>query len=124
MLILFCGDRNWTATQPILDALHRFNPEHDTIMHGAARGADSIAGRLATDLGFAVRIFPANWELYNKAAGFIRNKQMLDQNPDLVLAFHPDINLSKGTKHMVRIARAKGTPVEVFSDREVFLRPM
>jgi hypothetical protein len=40
---------------------------------------------------------------------------MLRQNPDLVLAFHPDITASKGTSHMVNIARAAGVKVEVFS---------
>jgi hypothetical protein len=39
---------------------------------------------------------------------------MLNQGPDLVLAFHPNINLSKGTRHMVKIARLKGVKVEVF----------
>jgi len=115
MLVLICGDRNWTNTQSILAKLHRFHPDRDTIMHGAARGADSIAGRLANDLGFPVRAYPADWSKYGRAAGPIRNKQMLDQNPDLVLAFHPDITKSKGTGNMVKIAKAKGTPVEVFA---------
>jgi hypothetical protein len=36
-------------------------------------------------------------------------------SPDLVLAFHPDITQSKGTKHMVGIAEAAGVPVKVFT---------
>jgi hypothetical protein len=82
----------------------------------AARGADSIAATEAIFMGFKVRSYPADWNRYGKAAGPIRNKLMLDQNPDLVLAFHPNIAQSKGTGNMVSIAKAKGTPVEVFSE--------
>ena len=64
-------------------------------------------------MGFAVRSYPADWTTYGKAAGPIRNKVMLDQGLDIVIAFHPDIEQSKGTRHMVSIARAKGITVEV-----------
>ena len=114
MVILICGDRNWISYTAIQRELKRFNPNEDTIIHGAARGADSIAGKSAIWAGFTVRAYPADWGKYGRAAGPIRNQEMLDQNPDLVLAFHPDIANSKGTGHMVKIARAKGTPVEVF----------
>ena len=117
MLILICGDRNWTDYRPIQRELKRFDPVTDIIMHGAARGADSIAGTSAHMAGFiTVKAYPANWGKYGRAAGPIRNQLMLDQNPDLVLAFHPDIANSKGTGHMVRIAKAKGVKVEVFSE--------
>ena len=115
MLILICGDRNWTDRTAIARELRRFNPMADTIIHGAARGADSLVGYLAKTMGFAVRSYPAQWDTYGRAAGPIRNKLMLDQDPDLVLAFHPDITQSKGTGNMVKIAQAKGTTVEVFT---------
>ena len=115
MLILICGDRNWINSDAIVRELQRFGPTEDIIMHGAARGADSMAGYEARKLGFTVRSYPADWQQYGRSAGLIRNKLMLDQNPDLVLAFHPDIEQSKGTKHMVSIAKAKGTPTEVFN---------
>ena len=116
MLVLICGDRNWTDASAIEREMirHGLDPQRDTIMHGAARGADSLAGQYAKAHGFPVKVFPAQWDTYGRSAGPIRNKQMLDENPDLVLAFHPNIAKSKGTGHMVRIARAKGTPVEVF----------
>lgn len=55
------------------------------------------------------RPFPADWKQYGKAAGPIRNKQMLDEGqPDLVLCFHDDIEKSKGTKNMYELAKARG----------------
>lgn len=117
MLVLICGDRNWTNRDAIKREMiqHGLDPAKDVVMHGCARGADSIAGSIAREHKFVVREYPANWTKYGKAAGPIRNQQMLDQNPDLVLAFHPNIEQSKGTGHMVRIARAKGVDVEVFA---------
>ena len=114
MLILVCGDRNWNDAIPINNALLQYDAKVDIIIHGGARGADSIAGYVAKQLGFQVRVFPANWDLYGRAAGPIRNRQMLNEKPDLVLAFHSDIERSKGTKNMVMIARKAGVRVEVF----------
>ena len=84
-------------------------------MHGAAMGADSMAGQCAWDAGFTVRSYPAQWDLHGKAAGPIRNRLMLAQHPDIVLAFHADINSSKGTKDMIRVAEAANIPTEVFT---------
>jgi hypothetical protein len=84
------------------------------IIHGAAKGADTIAGNIANKLGFQVVSVPAEWEKYGRAAGPIRNKIMLNMEPDLVLAFHSDIENSKGTKNMVEIARKKGVETIVY----------
>lgn len=78
-----------------------------TIVHGAAKGADSLAGEIAHDLGYRVVAHPADWATHGKAAGPIRNKAMLDTGVDLVVAFPG----GRGTAHMVSIARKAGVPV-------------
>ena len=99
--ILICGDRNykdWLRIQDYLNTISRTT----IIIHGGARGADSLAGNLATSLKMKVIKFPAEWDKYGKAAGVLRNQQMLDEgHPDLVVYFHKDIENSKGTKDMV-----------------------
>lgn len=86
----------------------------DTIIHGAARGADSLADFIGHNLGCRVEPFPAQWEKYHRAAGPIRNTQMLvEGKPDRVLAFHRDIAHSKGTADMVKQALKAHLPVEV-----------
>ncbi len=81
----------------------------DVIIHGNATGADTIAADFAEDYDIPVLSFPANWNKYGKAAGGIRNAQMLKEGkPTLVLAA-PGGN---GTANMVRQAREKG--IEVF----------
>lgn len=109
---LICGDRNWNNYWPIYYVLSKLDKD-TIIIHGAARGADSIAGAIATSLGFEVVSVPADWKKYGKAAGPIRNRVMLDMNPDLVIAFHNDIENSKGTKDCVKEAEKRGIEVKI-----------
>lgn len=110
------GDRNWTDEAAVARALFgTFALNGDDpdciVISGMARGADTHAATWARNFGTLVP-FPAYWDDYGKAAGPIRNAQMLEEGqPDVVLAFHNDLENSKGTKHMVNIARKAGVPV-------------
>jgi len=118
--ILICGDRNyqdWIKVQEYLDTISRTT----IIIHGGARGADSLAGNLATSLKMKVIKFPANWDKYGKAAGVLRNQQMLDEGyPDLVVYFHKDIENSKGTRDMLKRATDSGIRTINGETREVY----
>lgn len=112
MKILVCGDRNWTNCEVIHTTLKQFQPYASLIVHGAARGADTLAGGVAESLNIPVQSFPANWDKHGSAAGPIRNIDMfVKTQPDVVIAFHDDLYSSKGTKHMVDYARSKGVKV-------------
>ena len=118
--ILICGDRNyqdWIKVQEYLDTISRTT----IIIHGGARGADSLAGNLATSLKMKVIKFPADWDKYGKAAGVLRNQQMLDEgHPDLVVYFHKDIENSKGTRDMLKRATDSGIRTINGETREVY----
>lgn len=106
MRVLICGDRNWTDKELIRGVLKELKPKPSIVICGGARGADTLAKEVALELGFRVQEFPANWEQYGKAAGPIRNKQMLQEGqPTLVIAFHDNIKASKGTAHMLYISK-------------------
>ena len=110
--VLICGDRNWLKWEPIRAWLCKLQDwGYDTVVEGEARGADTLAREEAEQLGFTVLKFPANWNQYGRAAGPIRNREMLDQHPDLVLAFHGNISASKGTRDTVEEAKRRGIPV-------------
>jgi hypothetical protein len=121
--VLMCGDRNWTKRDPIRRALvfvlwsmALWIPRRDiVVIHGAARGADTIAGEIAEKMGFQVRSFSADWNRYGRAAGPIRNREMLAADPHVAFAFHSDLDNSKGTKDMVSIAEAAGVEVQVIT---------
>ncbi len=79
-----------------------------TIITGMAKGVDSAAYDWAVINWTKILEFPADWKTHGKAAGPIRNQQMLDEGkPDLVVAF-PGGN---GTADMVR--RAKKANIKV-----------
>ena len=112
MNIVICGDRYYKDWKKIQDYLQTLDPANDVIIHGAATGADSLAGNLATSMKIKVLEFPAKWGEFNRAAGPIRNQQMLDEgHPDLVVYFHDNLDGSKGTKDMVNRAMRINIPI-------------
>jgi len=116
--LLITGDRNWNNYKTIEEAILNLNP--NIIIHGGAKGADYYAGVIGKLLGIKVYEFQADWDKYGKAAGVIRNQQMLDEGkPDVVYAFHNNINESKGTKDMVK--RASGIiPIVLFNNNGIY----
>jgi len=81
------------------------------IIQGEATGADSWAKKWAEINGITTLDFPADWDTHKKAAGFIRNKQMLDEGkPELVIAFKG----GNGTAMMIDIAKKANVPVKEY----------
>jgi len=72
---------------------------------------DVTADKVARRLEFKVIVVPADWNKYGRAAGPIRNKQMLNLEPHILYAFHTNIGTSKGTKNMMSQAKDKGIDV-------------
>lgn len=113
--VLFCGDRN-TATcfQDVITFELKALPEDSIMIHGGCKGVDLFAEELAKGLGIATEAFGITsdeWCVLGKSAGPLRNRKMIDQGIDYVVAFHPDIELSKGTKDMMTQAWKAGIPV-------------
>lgn len=102
MKVLVSGSRHFQDKEKMEGVLKGF--EISCIIEGEARGADRLAREYAERQGIPVMSFPAKWDLYGKAAGAIRNTEMLRVGqPDLVVAFRaPD---SRGTKNMIDQAR-------------------
>jgi hypothetical protein len=109
MRILVCGSRHFTHAELMEDVLKQWNIH--TIIEGEARGADTLAREYAERHGIHVLAFPAQWDTHGKAAGPIRNAQMLREGqPELVVAFR-GIN-SRGTQNMIN--QAEKARVEVY----------
>lgn len=111
MKVLVCGGRyfhNVPYIRKVLDTVHAQRPI-TLLIHGAARGVDSLAGAWGKGKGVRVAEFPAEWKRFGaQAAGAIRNGRMMAEGqPDLVVAF-PGGN---GTRDMVHRARLAGKPL-------------
>lgn len=109
------------------------------IIEGCAPGADDWAARWAVTRGGAeVAHHPAHWRhsesawtslgihpvpacppdcrrVRGRAAGVLRNGEMLALRPLMVVAFHADLEASKGTADMVRRAKAAGAKLVLFT---------
>lgn len=110
--VIICGSRDFTDYELLKNKCDLFlskkieNGYKITIVSGCARGADTLGEQYANERGFTIEKYPANWEKYKKAAGFIRNEEMA-KNADACIAFFSSINESKGTKDMVKRATEK-----------------
>ncbi len=114
MKVLVCGGRNYDNWFKVKETLDKIRGDFKTlfIIHGDAAGADSLAGRWATEKGVQEVKCPANWRYHFKSAGPIRNRAMLDLNPDLVISFPG----GAGTAHMVDISKKRGVQVWEIKD--------
>ena len=116
--ILVTGSRTWTDWRTITGALiqaHRdLNPDRmPVLVHGCAAGADFLAAQAARKLGWEVEDHPADWSARGKAAGFIRNAEMVALGADVCLAFIRDG--SRGATHCADTAEKAGIPVRRFT---------
>lgn len=113
MKVLICGTRKPLGFAGVRDIRNRMKqlPEDTLIIQGGAHGVDNAAKIFASTMGFSCQEFKADWKQYGKGAGPIRNAQMLDEIPDLVIAFPR--GKSPGTRNCIKQAQERNIPVEV-----------
>lgn len=114
--ILFTGDRDWDD-RVLFDILCLlYYRDADFFIEGDARGLDKMAGKWADANAIPLLVFPANWTKFKRAAGPIRNRQMLKEGkPTEVAAFHDNITESRGTKDMISASIKAGLKVTLYS---------
>lgn len=111
MKILVCGSRHYSNYKKITEVLSNYIYHIPvTIIHGGCKGADTICGTVAKEFGFDVKEYPADWNAHGRAAGPLRNKLMLYDNPDIehAIVFHENIEQSKGSADMLKRVKAAG----------------
>lgn len=116
MRILITGSRHHEDYKLIRDSIHQAwydagMPEKVTVVHGAARGADTLAAKAAHFMGFDQEAHPADWNRFGASAGPKRNAKMALLGADICLAF--PLGDSRGTWDCVSAARARQIPVVI-----------
>lgn len=113
--VLVCGGRNYDNRERLFRVLDKalqaatMAGKSFTLIHGNARGADSLSHEWATARQVDdVRVYEADWNTHGRRAGPIRNRLMLtDGQPHVIVAF-PGGN---GTADMIRQGKKAGVPV-------------
>ena len=109
MYIVITGGRDYKNQQQFNDILDLVRPDFIAV-GDCPTGADAFARDWIKENLFAgVRLYVADWNKFGRAAGPIRNREMLEcsKDFDFVLAFPG----GKGTNDCVRQARQVGLTV-------------
>lgn len=128
MRVIIAGSRHLDIKDPKLDVGGLFevirkvlitaeDPEKLEIVSGGAKGSDQFGELIADFLGLNIVQFLPDWDKHGKAAGYRRNVQMADyaiEDPEgkaiLIALWDGE---SKGTKHMIDIARKEGLDLHI-----------
>src|SRR5690348_12073085 len=106
MRVVVAGATTWSDAAAIQRELAKL-PLQTVIIHGDAPGADALAGQVAAQLNLVVHPMAKckeDYAKYRRGAWKALNERMLASGASLVLAFHPAIEKSRGTKHLVELA--------------------
>ena len=110
MRIAIVGSRNFNDYEVLKTALESLKKKATLIVSGGAKGADSLGERWAKENNIETLIFLPDWEKYRKAAGFIRNQEIV-LNCDVCVAFWD--GQSKGTLSTIELCKKAGKEVVV-----------
>lgn len=119
--VVFTGDRNWTNKRKVEQTCDKL-PPGTIIVVGDCSGLDYLITEYGKSKGLEVKVYKAQWNVYGLAAGPLRNKLMNrfieieNEKPDMIFAFHNNIEKSKGTINTLNIGRKSGIPCYLFTD--------
>src|SRR4029077_16923592 len=125
MRVIVFGGRDMRNPKPIYRRLGELEVHHSyggvrvdeiTVVHGDARGADTIADVCARLFDFEVEPHPADWRpggVYDPQAGHRRNQEMCDAGADLACGYWD--GSSRGTKSMIEKVLKAEIPLEVYT---------
>lgn len=112
MNVAIVGSRtfdNYLLLKETLDIINDCN-NIKMIISGGARGADKLGERYAKENDIETLIFIPDWKKFGKSAGFIRNKDIVE-NSDKVVAFWD--GKSKGTLSSINLAKKLNKELEI-----------
>ena len=87
MKVIVAGGRDFKNYYLLCKVLNNFHKENKIteVVCGGARGADSLGEQWAKEHNILVKYFPADWDVYGAAAGYIRNQAMAEYGDYLIV---------------------------------------
>ena len=105
------GSRGWHSEKLVREFV-RSLPIDSVIVSGGAAGPDSWGVSEAFQLNMKTIVYKAEWNVYGKAAGMIRNKSIVDECDKLVAFWD---GKSSGTKHSIGLAEKQGKLLRIYT---------
>ena len=116
--VLVSGKRDFTdyiVFRCILDKSLASINDNIIIVEGGARGTDALAKQYAIEHHYEFIEFPADWDKYGRAAGIIRNDEMVNFIKDKTCkAFFFWDGQSRGTGDCLRRAKRAGIKCGIY----------
>ncbi len=110
MRTIIAGSRNIIEYDILLSAIEELDFEITTVISGGAKGVDSLGEWFAEDNGIPFEVFPAEWDKFGRAAGYLRNVKMAENAEACLILWD---GKSKGSLRMNNIAIQKGLKVHL-----------
>lgn len=108
-VVIVTGSRKWRGTS-LYDKLEELDP--DVIVHGGARGADTMAHEWAEDHGRVAVVYFPDYDEYGRKAPLHRNRAMIHAYPDATVVACP-LPGGTGTQYTMRYANDRNMSVVV-----------
>lgn len=109
---IIAGTRTFNDYKLLTEACNQYIGSSDEIVSGTAKGADRLGEHYAIEQNLYLTKFPANWDLYGKKAGYLRNVEM-GEYADAAIIFWD--GQSKGAQHMINIMKNLKKPYYVIT---------
>jgi hypothetical protein len=126
--VLVTGSRSWSDRETVRERFAAL-PSDFVLIHGGAKGLDTIAGEIYTELTGrkAIVVRPDYDRYYFKVAPLLRNETMLDLIEDarntgeevLVIGFKDLNSKTNGTNNCIESAKLRGLPFEVIQKSSI-----
>lgn len=110
MRTIIAGSRGIRDERQLREALQACGWVPSVVLSGTAQGVDRMGERWAARNSIPCERFPADWKMYGKAAGYLRNLEMAYKADALIALWD---GRSRGTKNMICEAQARGLKVYV-----------
>jgi len=115
MKVIIAGGRNFRNYEQlckVCDNILKDQTNIEIVSGAYYKGADKLGEKYATEKGFPIKQFPADWKKFGRAAGPKRNEQMANY-ADALIAFWD--GKSRGTKHMIDLAKKEYLKVKLIN---------
>lgn len=115
MKTIIAGSRGIADPSILAKAIEQCPWVITSVVSGHANGVDMLGEIWARDNDIPLEKYLAKWERYGRSAGYKRNKEMADNAEALLAVWDSE---SKGTKHMIDIAKKQGLKIHIFTTKE------